>query len=362
MLLQDRTLPELLAAQARQHGPRTFLLFQEERITYAGLQEEANRIALLLEGLGVRKGDKLALLLDNCPLWVSIFFGAAAAGAVLVPLNPRYSAEELARVLQHSEASGLIYAGLYRTAVQQAQASCPQLSWTLPAEELRDRLRESPARPLASPVAVGPEDLVAIIYTSGTTGSPKGVMLSHWNYVSNAWQAARWKKMTPEDRYLTAMPLCHVAPQVGAVLAHLCAGGSVALLDGFSPEGFLAALSRYKATGFAGVPTVYAIFLALPNRERFDFSSLRYCNTSAAPMPLELRERVRKAFKTDPLESYGLVGRQHAGAPAIRSTGCASRAPWACRWRASPCAWWTNAAATCLSVRSGSCGSGARTS
>jgi 2-oxoglutarate/2-oxoacid ferredoxin oxidoreductase subunit alpha len=124
--------------------------------------------------------------------------------------------------------------------------------------------------------------------------------------VANAWQAAHCKKMTPEDRFLTALPLCHVAPQVGAVLAHLCAGGSVALLDGFSPERFLASVAKYKATAFGGVPTIYAIFLALPNRERYDFSSLRYCNTSAAPMPLELRERVRRAFKTDPLESYGL--------------------------------------------------------
>ena len=304
MLPQERTLPQLLASQAKLHGPRTFLLFQEERMSYADLQEEANRIARLLQELGVRKGDKVALLLDNCPLWVSVFFGVAAAGAVLVPLNPRYCAEELGRVLQHSDASGLIFAGLYRTAVEKAQASCPQLRWTLPAEELRGRRREMPAEAL--PAVAGPEDLVAIIYTSGTTGSPKGVMLSHWNYVSNAWQAAHCKKMTPEDRFLTALPLCHVAPQVGAVLAHLCAGGSVALLDGFSPESFLAAVPKYQATAFGGVPTVYAIFLALPNRERYDFSSLRYCNTSAAPMPLELRERVRRAFKTDPLESYGL--------------------------------------------------------
>ncbi len=299
------SLPQLLASRVRLYGLRTFLLFEEERLSYAGLQEQAARVGRLLQGLGVRKEQKVALLLDNCPLWVSIFFGITSRGAVLVPINPRYSAEELVRVLRHSDACGLVFAGKYRALAEKAKAECPQLGWTLSTEELRERLRPLPGDPL--PDAAEPGDLAAIIYTSGTTGSPKGVMLTHWNYAVNALQAARCKKMTPEDRFLTALPLCHVAPQVGAVLAHLCAGGSVALLDGFSPESFLAAVSSYKATAFGGVPTVYAIFLALPNRERYDFSCLRYCNTSAAPMPLELRERVRQAFKTDPLESYGLT-------------------------------------------------------
>jgi acyl-CoA synthetase (AMP-forming)/AMP-acid ligase II/pyruvate/2-oxoacid:ferredoxin oxidoreductase alpha subunit len=301
----QKTLPQLLESRAGQHGPRTFLLFQEERLSYAGLAEEAGRVARVLEGMGVSRQEKVALLLDNCPLWVSVFFGIVCRGAVLVPINPRYSAEEMARVLRHSDSSGLIFADKYRPVVQAARASCPQLGRLLAVGELRDLLARTPAGPL--PSAVSPEDLAAIIYTSGTTGSPKGVMLTHYNYVTNAFQAARCKKMSPEDRFLTALPLCHVAPQVGAVLAHLVAGGSVALLDGFSPESFLASVPKYQATAFGGVPTVYAIFLALPNRERYDFSCLRYCNTSAAPMPLELRERVRQAFKTDPLESYGLT-------------------------------------------------------
>jgi long-chain acyl-CoA synthetase len=312
MAPQLNTLPQLLESQIRAHGPRPFLLFKEEELTYARLGAEANMVFHVLRGMGVEKGHKVALLLDNCTLWVSVFFGIASAGAVCVPINSRYSLEEMVRFLTHSDASGLIFDQRYWPLVEKARDACPQITWLLsvggsPAQgigELRDLMSKAPAV-LLPPVA-GPEDLAAIIYTSGTTGSPKGVMLTHWNYVSNALQAAHCKKMTPEDRFLTALPLCHVAPQVGAVLAHLCAGGSVVLLESFSPEPFLAAVSRYKVTAFGGVPTIYAIFLALANRRKYDFSSLRYCNTSAAPMPLALRERVMKEFKTNLLESYGL--------------------------------------------------------
>jgi long-chain acyl-CoA synthetase len=307
-----RTLPELLERQVKEHGPRTFLLFEEEELTYRALGDQAGRISHVLLGMGVEKGHKVALLLDNCTLWASLFFGITATGSVLVPLNPRYSVEELTRFLRHSDATGVVFDKRYWPLVEKVKDALPQIQWLLsvgasPAEgvgDLRALMESAPARPV--PRIPGPEDLAAIIYTSGTTGDPKGVMLSHGNYVSNAIQAAHCKKMTPEDRFLTALPLCHVAPQVGAVLAHLCAGGSVALMDSFSPEPFLAAVSKYKATAFGGVPTIYAIFLALPNREKYDFSRLRYCNTSAAPMPLELRERVKKEFKTNLLESYGL--------------------------------------------------------
>ena len=312
MLPQEKTLPELLESRARIYGPRVFLLCKEEEMTYGQLEAEANRVCHVLQDIGVKKGDKVAILLENCTLYVSAFFGIAKAGAVIVPINPRYSVEEMVRVIQHSDTSALIFADNFWHQVEKIREAYSDLKWALSVDssptsgvpELRSLMRKASESP--PPRVVGPDDLFAIIYTSGTTGAPKGVMLTHWNYVTNAYQAAQCKKMTPEDRFLTALPLCHVAPQVGAILAHLCAGGSVALMESFSPEKFLAAIPKYKATAFGGVPTIYSIFLALPNRDQYDFSSLRYCNTSAAPMPQEIRDRVQKEFKASLLESYGL--------------------------------------------------------
>jgi len=94
MLPQEKTLPELLESRARIYGPRVFLLCKEEEMTYGQLEAEANRVCHVLQDIGVKKGDKVAILLENCTLYVSAFFGIAKAGAVIVPINPRYSVEE----------------------------------------------------------------------------------------------------------------------------------------------------------------------------------------------------------------------------------------------------------------------------
>ena len=308
-----QTISQLLAAKAREFGPRTFVLWRDSEITYAELDAAANRIANLLIALGVAKGTKVALLMDNCILHVALFLGITRAGAVLVPINPRYSAEEMTRVVDHSDATVLIFAADYWPRVQQACREGVKLKRLIADTEipgsdataLEGLMAEAAAT--VSAVSVDPHDLATIIYTSGTTGIPKGVMLSHWNYVVNALQANRCKKMRPQDRFLTALPLCHVAPQVGAVLAHLCAGGSVVLLEKFSPREFLDAVETYEATAFGAVPTIYSIFLNLAGQKTYDFSALRYCNTSAAPMPLELGRRVQNEFKASLMESYGLT-------------------------------------------------------
>jgi acyl-CoA synthetase (AMP-forming)/AMP-acid ligase II len=298
MLPQEKTLPELLESRAKIYGPRVFLLFKEEEMTMK-LEAEANRVCHVLQNIGVKQGDKVALLLENCTLYVSAFFGIAKAGAVIVPINPRYSVEEMVRVIQHSDTSGLIFADNFWHQVEKIREAYSDLKWALSVgssptpgvPELRNLMRKASESP--PPRVAGPDDLFAIIYTSGTTGAPKGVMLTHWNYVTNAYQAAQCKKMTPEDRFLTALPLCHVAPQVGAILAHLCAGGSVALMESFSPEKFLVAIPKYKATAFGGVPTIYSIFLALPNRDQYDFSSsllLQHLGSSHA-------SEIRTAFR-----------------------------------------------------------------
>ena len=313
MLPSKQTIPDLLEAQTRRFGERIFLLWEDLEISFTQLDAEANRVCGALRALGIHKGDKVAVLLNNCSLYVTIFFGIARAGAVFVPINPRYSTEEMARVLHHSDASTLIFHYNYWQQIDSARRNCPLLKRFLvvggvPGDESKAFEELVSAASASAPEeGPGPEDLMAIIYTSGTTGTPKGVMLTHWNYVVNAYQAYKWKRMTPEDRFLTALPLCHVAPQVGAILAHLYAGGSVALLERFSPREFLAAIEKYRVTAFGAVPTIYSIFLSLPDRTQLDFSSLRYCNTSAAPMPRELFEQVQRDFGASLLESYGLT-------------------------------------------------------
>jgi long-chain acyl-CoA synthetase len=310
---KKQTLSGLLHSQCKKFSQKTFILWRDSKLSYSELDEEANKIANTLMLSGVKKGEKVALLMENCILYVSLFFGITRAGAVLVPINPQYSKGELTIILNHSDATTLIYAEKFQLQINSLRSELKQIKRFISTGEVQNeeiqtlKLLMKGISSKKPDVNVKPEDLAAIIYTSGTTGEPKGVMLTNWNYVVNAYQACACKKMKPEDRFLTALPLCHVAPQVGAILSHLCAGGSVALLEKFSPNEFLAAIDRYKATAFGAVPTIYNIFLALTDKQRFDFSSLRYCNTSASPMPPEVGAKVQSEFRASLLESYGLT-------------------------------------------------------
>lgn len=310
---KKQTLSGLLSTQAKKFGPKTFLLWRDSELSFSELNKEASKIANMLKLSGVKKGEKVALLMENCILYVSLFFGITRAGAVQVPINPQYSETELTIILNHSDAATLIYAENFQPKINAIRSELKQIRRFIstaesPGEETQSLPILMQGISTKEPaVNVEPADLAAIIYTSGTTGEPKGVMLTNWNYVVNAYQACSCKKMKPEDRFLTALPLCHVAPQVGAILSHLCAGGSVALLEKFSPKEFLAAIDRYKATAFGAVPTIYNIFLALTGEQRFDFSSLRYCNTSASPMLPEVGAKVQSEFRASLLESYGLT-------------------------------------------------------
>jgi long-chain acyl-CoA synthetase len=150
------------------------------------------------------------------------------------------------------------------------------------------------------------DSVVAIVYTSGTTGKPKGVMLTNSNYCHNSADAAAALQMGREERAMCILPLFHVNGQVATILAPLQAGASLILTEGFSPKTFFANLSRYRATLFSGVPTIYSILLHLPDRANYDLSSLRLCICGAAPMPVELFQRFETAFNTIIIEGYGL--------------------------------------------------------
>jgi long-chain acyl-CoA synthetase len=171
---------------------------------------------------------------------------------------------------------------------------------TLPFSELMkdaDKLKDR---------EVSEEDVAGIIYTSGTTGYPKGVLLTHKNYVVNADQVSTACQMTEDDRFLCILPLFHVNGQIVTTVSPLFAGGSMVLLRGFSPKEFLPKLSHYRATAFSGVPTVYAILNNLPDAEEYDLSALRFCICGAAPMPVEVFETFERKYKAFILEGYGL--------------------------------------------------------
>jgi long-chain acyl-CoA synthetase len=305
------TLCDLLENRSREYHDKTFLFVQDLEVSYGVLEETACRVANGLAGLGIKKRTNVCILLPNCPEFLYAFFGIMKAGAVAVPINFNLKGEEIKYILNNSEATALITAPGFLETIRQIRSDCSSLSHIILTGSSSEagaisftELSKTSGR--AKPVPLKGSDPAAIIYTSGTTGYPKGVVLTHRNYLFDTEQFVAATQMNQRDRFLCILPLFHVNGQVVTTLSPMFAGGSMVLMEKFSPKDFFPTLARFKATAFSGVPTVYAILLNLPDAEQYDLSSLRFCVCGAAPMPVELFQNFEKKFNAFILEGYGL--------------------------------------------------------
>jgi len=303
------TIKDLLIEREQQHKNKTFLYWEDDEISYSQLLDISKRVSSSLALRGLEKDDKICIWAFNRPEYIYMMFGCAFSGTVLVPINTQFKADEAEYIVKNSEARVLITQPEFADKVEEIKGNCPDLkevimldeavSGTVPFSELYD-----PAEIVDREIKK--EDITGIIYTSGTTGYPKGVLLTHKNYMFNAWEIKEAAQMTENDRFMCILPLFHVNGQVVTVYSPLYAGASMVLLKGFSPKEFLPKLEKYKATAFSGVPTVYAILNNLPDAEDYNLSKLRFCICGAAPMPVEVFETFERKYNAFILEGYGL--------------------------------------------------------
>jgi len=265
------------AATEQQPG-RAAVVFYGRSISYRELREATDRLACALARLGVKKGDRVALYLVNSPQFIIAYFAALKCGATVTPISPVYTSHEVRYQLQDSGARVVICQDMLYEKVAKSGAALDFVVVTnateyLPALKrlfarkpavpgnvhwLQDLLKAHPPEPPA--VAVDPEkDIAALPYTGGTTGHPKGVMLTHTNLVA-AQTIARvgFPGLQPgKEVVLAFLPFFHIYGQVVIMLNHLCQGNLLVLFTSPDTEAILAAMERYQATIFYGVPTLY---------------------------------------------------------------------------------------------------------
>lgn len=301
------TINELIREQAQKYPNKTFLFFRDQEITYAELDRITDAFAQEALANGIKKGDRVALMMVNCPEFLYAFFGIMKAGAVAVPINAAFKPPEVEYVVRNCQAAGFVLGSLFGE-LGKALHSKLEVRWLKVMQEGKSKAQAMetaanfPAPPAAAAQAA---DSAAIIYTSGTTGFPKGAILSHENYLFDVSQFAP-SFMNAQDRFVCILPLFHVNAQVVTTLAPLYVGGSMVLLEKFNPKDFLATMAQFKATAFSAVPSLYAVLLNLPDSANHDLSSLRFCICGAAPMPAAVFEGFEKKFKAKILEGYGL--------------------------------------------------------
>ncbi len=258
------------------------------RFTYADLDSRARDAARwLTEGLGLKKGDRVALLAGNCVEFLDIFFACGKTGVVFVPLSTRLTAGELEAVIQDAEPKALIYGAgfeeigrdLLRRVRGVSGAVLDEL-YSSTFEEIFSSLSSSPK----------PEDLYGLLYTSGTTGKPKGVMVPHrmvaWNAVNTvvSWQ------LREDDVSPIYTPLYHAGGLAAFLTPILAIGGTIVLHPGFDAAGLLGSIAKERCTVVLGVPTIFRMLQEHPAFPTADFSSVRYFISGGAPLPMDIIE------------------------------------------------------------------------
>ena len=319
MTSATRTVPAVLDRIAAQLAEHDALVTPDKRLTYGQLREEVRRAAAAMIDLGVAAGDRVAIWCPNTWHWVVAALATHYAGAVVVPLNTRYTATEAADILARTQTPLLIAAGEFLGADRTAQldrSALPALRHIVrvPIDAQDGTWDEFVARGTdleavdARSAAVSPDDVSDILFTSGTTGRSKGVRCAHRQSLdaSAAWAACG--QLTSADRYLCINPFFHNFGYKAGILACLQTGATLYPLLTFDPEQAMKAVAEHQITVLPGPPTIYQTLLDHPRRTDYDLTSLRFAVTGAAVVPVVLIERMQSELDIDiVLTAYGLT-------------------------------------------------------
>jgi long-chain acyl-CoA synthetase len=331
--LPKQLLHDLLSNAAREFPDRPALIFFGQKIGYHELDRLSNRFAHALRRLGVKKGDRVAIVLPNIPQFVIAFYGTLKAGAVVVLGSPLSNEAEIAYQLQHSGAQVLLTLFSYHAMVERVcttndikQIIYSNVREYLPVRQrvklaslidesgkamkqydFQQLLRSQPMTPLSS--STGEHDLALLQYTSGTTDNPKGVMLSHGNLVVNVVQIRHWMPDARRGRevVLCALPLSHSYGVTSCMNTSIGIAGTLVLLPTSRIDRILEAIKNYHPTIFPGIPALYLAITNYPRVRSYGVAAIRFCISGSAPLPVEVQEEFEKITRGRLVEGYGLT-------------------------------------------------------
>jgi crotonobetaine/carnitine-CoA ligase len=304
-IVGTRTLASALEDKAQRFPDRVFLIAEDgARWTWREFDRDVNRAAQFLLARGLKPGDKFNIHLGNCPEFLFFWMAAAKTGTVMVPTNPVSTAEEMAYVLAHSEARLSITEAAYAAPCHAARDRCPQLAEVVEGRPLASVVAGLPA---ARPeITVASHDEISMQYTSGTTSKPKGVLLTHANYIYGGEVMAKAMRVGPADRHLVVLPLFHAGAQLHAFIPMLLVGGSLALMERFSARRFVAQAIAHDATLAALFAAPVRMLLAQPRSANEGRTKLRACTYAQNVTPQQFAEW-HERFKAPLMQIWGMT-------------------------------------------------------
>jgi len=343
--LPETTLWDNLDISARRFPNKDALIFLGTRLTYADLRKQAEKLAAYLQSVGVQKGDRVILNMQNCPQLVIAHFAILRANAVVVPVNPMNRSEELKHYITDpdarvaittadlaadlAKASNELPAGqglkhmvvthfidAFHADVQGDDA--PPAAWhdwlftkhalpQLQGGEVLDWPHALANKFALGPVTVGIEDLAVLPYTSGTTGLPKGCMHPHRSIMHNAMASGYWGNGTHENIGLLVVPMFHITGMTSVMHSGIYLGATLVLMPRWERELAGRLISKWQVTHWTNIPTMVIDLLGSPNFDRFDLKSLVHIGGGGAAMPQAVAQRLLDLYGLSYSEGYGLT-------------------------------------------------------
>jgi len=314
-----QNLGELLSINAKNHPHRIAIVFGQKKITYKTLDELTSRLAAGIIQLGIKKQEKIALLLDNCPEFVISYFAILKAGCVVVPINYMFKIEEAKFILEDSLAVCLITSRTYVDMAEELRLRTDNLKNIITTSKTKkdtldfSKIEKNDTGRL-NKIPINPDDLAVILYTSGTTGHPKGAMLSHYNLISNAIDSSLAIKTTHKDIFICILPLFHSFAATVCMNLPLSVGAKIVIMKSVRPfKRVIRAIRKNRVNMFVGIPSIYNILkeTKLPKILNSPliklFNPVKVCISGAAALPAETLKGFEKKFRIPLLEGYGLT-------------------------------------------------------
>nr|WP_245247399.1 MULTISPECIES: AMP-binding protein [unclassified Paenibacillus] len=335
-----QNLADFLVQSSAKFPHQPALHFMGKEMNYADLLEAAYRFGHALRKLGTVRGDRVAIMLPNCPQLVIAYYGALLAGAIVVMTNPLYMQRELEHQLNDSGAILMVTLDLLFQKVKSAVTGTKvrhvivtsikdylpfPKNMLYPIKVIKEGLNREvqygegvhaflKLMHLSSNKTIHTDvdadnDIALLQYTGGTTGLSKGVMLTHYNVIANTVQTSLWayKSIPGKERYLAALPFFHVFGLTVLMNQAIMLGGCLILVPKFEVNPILSLIHKLRPTVFPGAPTMYIALINHPDVSKYNLSSIRMCISGAAPLPLEVQERFEAMTGGRLIEGYGLT-------------------------------------------------------
>lgn len=312
--LPESSIYALLEKTAQQYPNHIAIIFEDEPTNYRVLKTQVDKLAGKWQEIGLKKGDRIGLMMANHPLYIVSYYAAQALGLVVVQVNPMYTPRELMQILVDSRAKYIVFDKLAKKTVEEIK-DLYAFEQCFTSEDdsseyvsLSTLIEDGVA--ITGPEEVDPHEDVAVIqYTGGTTGVMKGAMLTHYNLTSNVVQSVEMygaEMVSGEGVTLTATPLYHVYAMTSAMNLSIYLGSTILLFPKFEIQTVLENIKKHRPTFFPGVPKMYNSFVNYPQIEEYDLKCLKFCSCGSAPLPIEVIKRFEKLTGAVIGEGFGL--------------------------------------------------------